>query len=46
MNDEKDFLLQYQSALTNRALYTSDKRTTAAQVKFKRSHKFQAKILV
>ena len=34
MDDEKYFLLQDQSAPTNRGLYTSDKRTTAPQVKF------------
>ena len=46
MDDEKYFLLQDQSALTNRGFYTSDKRTTAPQVKFKRSQKVEAKILV
>ena len=46
MNDEKYFLLQDQSAPNNRGLYTSDKRTTAPQVKFKRTQKFEAKILV
>ena len=40
------FLLQDQSAPTNRVLYTSDKRTTAPQVKFKRIQKFEPKILV
>ena len=33
MDDEKYFLLQNQSAPTNRGFYTSDKRTTAPQVK-------------
>ena len=46
IDDEKCFLLQDQSAPTNRGLYTSDKRTTAPQVKFKRTQKFEAKILV
>ena len=46
MDDEKYFLLQDQSAPTNRGLYTSDKRTTAPQVKFKRTQKFEPKILV
>ena len=46
MDDEKYFLLQDQSAPTNRGFYTSDKRTTASQVKFKRTQKFEAKILV
>ena len=46
MDDEKYFLLQDQSALINRAFYTSDKRTTIPQVKFKRTQKFEAKILV
>ena len=46
MNDEKYFLLQDQLAPTNRAFYTTDKRSTAPQVKFKRSQKFESKILV
>ena len=46
MDDEKYFLLQDQSAPTNRGLYTSDKRTTAPQIKFKRTQKFEPKILV
>ena len=46
MDDEKDFLLQDQSAPTNRGFYTSDKRTKAPQIKFKRTQKFEAKILV
>ena len=46
MDDEKDFLLQDQLAPTNRGLYTSDKCTIAAQVKFKITQKFEAKILV
>ena len=45
VNDEKYFVLQDQSAPINRDLYTSDKRTTAPQVKFKRTQKFEAKIL-
>ena len=43
MDDEKYFLLQDQSAPTNYGFYTSDKRTTEPQVKFKRT---EAKILV
>ena len=46
MDDEKYFLLQDQSTPTNRDFYTSDQRTTAPQVKFKRTQKFEAKILV
>ena len=46
MNDEKYFLLQDQSAPTNRGFYTSDKRTTTPQIKFKRTQKFEPKILV
>ena len=46
IDDEKYFLLQDQSTPTNRGLYTSDKRTTAPQVKFNRTQKFEAKILV
>ena len=41
MDDEKYFLLQDQSAPTNRGFHTSDKRTTAPQVKFKRTQKFE-----
>ena len=46
MDDEKYFLLQDQSVPTNCSFYTSDKRTTAPQVKFKRTQKFEPKILV
>ena len=45
MDDEKYFLLQDQSAPTNRGFYTSHKRTTAPQVKFKRTQKFELKVL-
>ncbi|CAF4983999.1 unnamed protein product, partial [Rotaria magnacalcarata] len=43
MDDEKYFLLQDQSVPTNRGSYTSDKRTTAPQIKFKRIQKFEPK---
>ena len=46
MDDEKYFLLQDQLAPTNRGFYTSDKRTTVSQIKFRRIQKFEAKILV
>ena len=46
MDDEKYFSLQDQSAPTNRGFYMSDKRTTAPQIKFKRTQKFEPKILV
>ena len=46
MDDKKCFLLQDRSAPTNRGFYTSDKRTTVPQVKFKRTQKFEPKILV
>ncbi|CAM4974515.1 unnamed protein product [Rotaria socialis] len=46
MDDEKYFLLQDKSGPTNRGLYTSDKRTTPSQIKFKRAQKFEPKILV
>ena len=46
MDDEKYFLLQDQLGPTNRGFYTSNKRTTAPQVKFKRIQKFEPKILV
>ena len=45
-DNEKYFLLQDQSTTTNRGFYKSDKRTTAPQVKFKRTQKFEPKILV
>ncbi|CAF4118672.1 unnamed protein product, partial [Rotaria magnacalcarata] len=43
MDNEKYFLLQDQSVPTNRGFYTSDKRTTAPQIKFKRIQKFEPK---
>ncbi|CAF4357455.1 unnamed protein product, partial [Rotaria magnacalcarata] len=43
IDDEKYFLLQDQSVPTNRGSYTSDKRTTAPQIKFKRIQKFEPK---
>ncbi|CAF3255117.1 unnamed protein product [Rotaria socialis] len=46
MDDEKYVLLQDQSVPTNRGFYTSDKRTTPSQIKFKRIQKFEPKILV
>ena len=46
MDDEKYFLLQDQSAPTNRGFHKSNKHTTAPQVKFTRTQKFEAKILV
>ena len=46
MDDEKYFLLQDQLAPTNRGFYTSNKRTTVSQIKFNRTQKFEAKILV
>ena len=46
MDDEKYFLLQDQSPPTNRGFDTSDKRTTAPQIKFKKSQKFEPKMLV
>ncbi|CAM4810832.1 unnamed protein product [Rotaria magnacalcarata] len=46
MDDEKYFLSQDQSVPTNRGSYTSDKRSTAPQIKFKRIQKFEPKVLV
>lgn len=46
MDDEKYFLLQDQSVPTNRGFYTCDKRATPPEVKFKRTQKFEPKILV
>ncbi|CAF2068369.1 unnamed protein product [Rotaria magnacalcarata] len=45
MDDDKLFLLQPQSVQTNREFRTSDKLTTAPQIKFKRAQKFEPKIL-
>ncbi|CAF1168698.1 unnamed protein product [Rotaria magnacalcarata] len=46
VDDEKYLLLQDQSVPTNRGFYTSDKRTTAPPVKFKRIQKFEPNVLV
>ena len=46
MDDKKYFLLQDQSVPTNRGFCTSDKGTTPPQIKFKRTQKFEPKILV
>ena len=46
MDDEKYFLLQEQPTPTNRGFYTFDQRTTTPQVRFKRTQKFEPKILV
>ena len=40
MDDKKYFSLQDQSASTNRGFYTSDKRTTAPQVKLNLNLKY------
>ena len=40
------FLLQDQSAPTNRALYASDKRPIPAQAKLKTTQKFEGKMLL
>ncbi|CAF3292173.1 unnamed protein product [Rotaria socialis] len=46
MNDEKYFTLTNESVSTNRGFYTSDPSTTPSEVKFKRTQKYPAKILV
>lgn len=46
MDDEKYFLLTDQSVPTNRGFYTSDKSVTPPEVKFKRTRKYEPKILV
>jgi hypothetical protein len=46
MNDEKYFLLAEQSLPINRGFYTSEKAVTPPEVKFKRTQKYQPKILV
>ncbi|CAF3738219.1 unnamed protein product [Rotaria socialis] len=46
MDDEKYFTLTNESVSTNRGFYTSDPSTTPSEVKFKRTQKYPAKILV
>ena len=46
IDDEKYFMLTYQSVLTNRGYYTSNKAETPSDVKFKQSRKYEPKILV
>ena len=46
MDDEKYFTLTNESVSTNRGFYTSDPSTTPSDVKFKRTQKYPAKVLV
>jgi transposase len=46
MDDEKYFTLSDQSTSTNRGFYSSNKEETPPQVKFKRTHKYEPKVLV
>ncbi|CAF1476480.1 unnamed protein product [Adineta ricciae] len=46
MDDEKYFLLHNESISANRGFYTSDPNATPPAVKFKRTQKFEPKILV
>ena len=46
MDDEKYFTLTNESVSTNRGFYTSDPSTTPSDVKFKRTQKYLAEILV
>ncbi|CAF3491403.1 unnamed protein product [Rotaria socialis] len=46
MGDEKYFTLTNESVSTNRGFYTSDPTTTPLDVKFKRTQKYPAKVLV
>jgi len=46
MDDEKYFPLTDQSVSTNRGFYTSERRTTPPEVKFKRTQKYEPKVLV
>jgi transposase len=46
MDDEKYFQLADQSVPTNRGFYSSNKRTNSPHVKFKKTRKFEPKILV
>ncbi|CAF5106763.1 unnamed protein product [Rotaria magnacalcarata] len=46
MDDEKYFLLDSESVAANRDFYTSDKNVTPPEIKFRRSQKYEPKILV
>ena len=46
MDDEKYFTLTNESVSTNRGFYTSDPGVTPSHVKFKRTQKYSAKVLV
>jgi transposase len=46
MDDEKYFLLHNESVPSNRGFYTSDPSAAPPEIKFKRSQKFEPKILV
>ncbi|CAF3891969.1 unnamed protein product, partial [Rotaria magnacalcarata] len=46
MDDEKYFLLNSESVAANRDFYTSDKNVTPPEIKFRRSQKYEPKILV
>ena len=46
MDDEKYVLLSDQSVPTNRGYYSSEKSLTSAEVRFKRTQKFEQKLLV
>ncbi|CAF4807446.1 unnamed protein product, partial [Rotaria sp. Silwood2] len=46
MDDEKCFLLHSESVAANRGFYTSDKDITPPEIKFRRSQKYEPKILV
>ncbi|CAF1522870.1 unnamed protein product, partial [Rotaria sp. Silwood1] len=46
LDDEKYFLLHNESVAANRGFYTSDPNTAPPEIKFKRSKKFEPKVLV
>ena len=46
IDDEKYFLLSDQSVPTNRGYYSSEKSLTSPEVRFKRTQKFEEKLLV
>ena len=46
MDDEEYFLLSGQSVPTNRGYYSSEKSLTSPEVRFKRTQKFEQKLLV
>ncbi|CAF3321807.1 unnamed protein product [Rotaria socialis] len=46
MDDEKYFMLHNESVPSNRGLYTSDPSIVSPEIKFRRTQKFEPKVLV